>query len=182
VVDARYEPPKRDENQRTFSDKVEDATITASVKSKLLWNSHTDGLDIHVETLGGKVTLTGSANSGAEKDLAGRLARNTDGVAAVDNRIAVGATSTTDKATAKTERKAEKSEEAVSDAWITTKVKSTLLLSSDVSGTEISVSTDKGVVKLSGEADSQGERQRAVELAQNIRGVQKVDASGIKIR
>jgi osmotically-inducible protein OsmY len=182
TVDSSYVPPRRDGNERTFSDKVEDATITASVKSKLLWNSHTDGLDIHVETIGGKVTLSGSAGTGAEKDLAGRLAKNTNGVVAVDNRVAIGAKSTADKATAKTERAANKTEDALSDSWITTKVKSTLLLSSDVSGTEITVTTDKGVVRLTGDVDSQGERQRAVELAQNIRGVQKVDASGIKIR
>ena len=189
TVDANYEPPKRDSNERTFGDKVEDATVTASVKSKLLWNSHTDGLDIHVETVGGKVTLTGSANTGTEKDLAGRLAKNTNGVTGVDNRIAVGAPGTADKAKAKTEtakakteNAAEKTEVAVSDSWITTKVKSTLLFSSDVSGTEIGVDTEKGIVKLSGEVDSQGERQRAVELAQNVTGVKKVDASAVKIR
>jgi osmotically-inducible protein OsmY len=189
TVDANYEPPHRDGTERTFGDKVDDATVTATVKSKLLWNSHTDGLDIHVETVGGKVTLTGSANSGTEKDLAGRLARNTSGVSGVDNKIAVGAPGTADKAKAKTEtakakteNAAEKTEVAVSDSWITTKVKSTLLFSSDVSGTEITVATDKGIVKLSGEVDSQGERQRAVELAQNVTGVKKVDASAIKIR
>ena len=200
VVDASYVPPQRDVNERTFSDKVEDATITASVKSKLLWNSHTDGLDIKVDTVAGKVTLTGTAESGTEKDLAGRLARNTNGVTSVDNRIAVGARSDVDRARAKTEtaaseardkteraadkaeRAADKTEVAVSDSWITTKVKSTLLFSSDVSGTEITVTTDKGVVKLTGDVDSKGERDRAVELAQNVRGVQRVDASAVKIR
>jgi osmotically-inducible protein OsmY len=200
VVDANYEPPRRDASDRTFGDKVDDATITASVKSKLLWNSHTDGLDIKVDTLAGKVTQTGSAETGTEKDLAGRLARNTSGVIGVDNKIAVGvqgpgdkarektetasnkAKDKADRAADKTERAAEKTEVAVSDSWITTKVKSTLLFSSDVSGTDITVTTEKGVVKLAGDVDSQGERQRAVELAQNVRGVQKVDASAIKIR
>src|SRR5438045_2012609 len=50
VVNASYEPPKRAAGERSFGDMVADATITASVKSKLLWDSHTDGLDIHVDT------------------------------------------------------------------------------------------------------------------------------------
>ena len=188
AVDSSYEPPHRDGNNRTFSDKVEDATITASVKSKLLWNTRTDGLDIGVDTVAGKVTLSGAASSAEEKDLAGRLARNTNGVVAVDNRIAVGAgereraRDTAEAARGKPEDAAAKTESAVTDSWITTKVKSTLLLSSDVTGTEISVTTDGGVVKLAGDVDSTGERQRAVELAQNVRGVRKVDASAVKVR
>ena len=153
--------------------------------------------DQDVQDVEDAVVERGSKSGGPRlsgiKDLAGRLARNTSGVVAVDNRIAVGGRSTADQARAKTEtaankakdkteRAADKTEVAVSDSWITTKVKSTLLLSSDVSGTEISVTTDKGVVKLAGDVDSKGERDRAVELAQNVRGVQKVDASAVKIR
>src|SRR5205814_1748684 len=91
--------------------------------------------------------------------------RNTNGVVAVDNRIAVGAgereraRDTAEAARGKPEDAAAKTESAVTDSWITTKVKSTLLLSSDVTGTEISVTTDGGVVKLAGDVDSTGERQ-----------------------
>ena len=192
VVEANYVPVKRTE--RNFGDKVEDATITASVKSKLLWNSHTDGLDIHVDTNNGAVTLTGTAASGTEKDLAGQIAHNTSGVVAVNNKITVGAPGNVDKAradarTAKQEVKntahdakvatkeaATDTKEAVSDAWITTKVKSTLLLTRNVDGLDIEVTTDNGIVKLSGEVDSPAERTRAVDLASNIRGVKKVDS------
>jgi osmotically-inducible protein OsmY len=192
-VDANYEPPKRVASERSFADKLDDATITASVKSKLLWNSHTDGLDIHVETTAGKVALTGTVGSPAEKDLAGRIARNTNGVVALDNNLNVGAKAPVAER-GKTERKPEarttaaradnanESENPVSDSWITTKVKSTLLFTSNVDGFDITVTTNNGVVKLAGDVDSPGERDRAVELAQNVRGVKKVDPSGIKVR
>lgn len=222
VVDANYEPARRVASDRTFGEKVEDATITASVKSKLLWNSNTDGLDINVDTANGQVTLTGSAKSGAEKDLAGRIARNTNGVMSVNNRIAVGAPGKVDvakadakqakadmkaaahdskeaikeesheakvaakdnanEAKAKTQEVAHETKEAVTDSWITTKVKSTFLLSRNVDGLDIKVTTRDGVVSLAGDVDSTFERDRAIELAQNIRGVKKVDPSGIKIR
>ena len=182
VVDAGYEPPKRVAGERSFGDRVQDATITASVKSKLLWNSHTDGLDIHVDTTDGHVTLTGTVASGTEKDLAGRIAKNTNDVLGVSNQLVVsGQPGTTAKMKEQTKTAANESKEAVSDGWITTKVKSSLMLTRDVDGLGISVSTDNGNVKLSGNVDSKNEKQRAIEVAQNVRGVKKVDASQIKV-
>jgi hyperosmotically inducible protein len=182
VVDATYEPPQRASNDRSFGDVVQDATITASVKSKLLWNSHTDGLDIHVDTNHGQVTLTGTVATTMEKDLAGRVAKNTNDVLGVTNQLTVsGKPGTTARAKDEMRTTAHESKEAVSDGWITTKVKSSLLLTRDVDGKDISVTTDNGIVKLGGNVDSTAEKQRAIEVAQNVRGVKKVDSSGIKI-
>jgi len=182
VVNTSYEPPKRAAGERSFGDIVADATITASVKSKLLWNSHTDGLDIHVDTNNGRVTLTGAVASGTEKDLAGRIAMNTKDVIGVSNELAVsGKPGTTAKTKEQVKTAANDTKEALSDGWITTKVKSSLMLTRDVEGGEILVTTDNGVVKLSGNVDSKNEKDRAIEVAQNVRGVKKVDSSGIKI-
>lgn len=195
VVDANYTPKPRDpkSTERDFATTVEDATITASVKSKLLWNDHTDGLEIDVDTKGGRVTLTGTADTAQAKDIATRLARNTDGVIGVDNRLtldtnrvnaAVGQANDgdddelgdDDARVADTDATPE-----VTDGWISTKVKSTLLLSRWVDGMDIDVDTKEGVVTLSGAADSAAERDLAVELAQNIRGVKSVDAKQLKV-
>lgn len=74
---------------RSFGDRVSDATVTASVKSKLLWNSDTAGLSIDVDTENGVVELEGKAESEASRELAERLAANTDGVHEVVNNIVV---------------------------------------------------------------------------------------------
>jgi osmotically-inducible protein OsmY len=74
---------------RTFSDKVEDATLTAEVKTKLLANDETDGLSIHVDTVAREVTLTGDVESAAEKDLAAEITRQVDGVIGVSNKLQV---------------------------------------------------------------------------------------------
>lgn len=179
VVDGTYEPKARvvPAGERDFTTTVEDATITASVKSKLLWSSNTDGLAIDVDTSNGKVTLNGSADTAAAKDLAGRIARNTDGVRAVDNRLVVGAAKPASDATAAVAD----TEAAVSDAWITTKVKSTFAYSRWVDATDIDVTTNNGVVVLKGEVESGTEKNLAAELAQNVRGVRKVDASGLTV-
>jgi len=182
LVDATYEPPKRASADRSFGDVVQDATVTASVKSKLLWNAHTDGLDIHVDTHRGQVTLTGTVATATEKDLAGRIAKNTNDVVGVTNQLSVsGKPGTTARAKDEIRTTARESKEAMSDGWITTKVKSSLMLTRDVDGKDISVTTDNGVVKLGGNVDSKTEKERAIEVAQNVRGVKKVDSSGIKI-
>lgn len=162
------------DNDRDFGEAVEDASVTAAVKSRLLWNDSTDGLDIGVDTMDGKVTLTGNATTQAEKDLATRLARRTDGVRSVDNRIEVkpsdGGLPSGDQAG-----------EAIADSWITTKVKSSLLMSNDVDGLDLTVETKDGVVTLGGAASSAAERDLAVEIARDIKGVKNVDASSVDL-
>ena len=74
---------------RSFGDRVSDATTTAAVKSKLLWNRETSGLAIEVETENGVVELSGEAEAEANKELAERLAANTRGVERVINNIEI---------------------------------------------------------------------------------------------
>ena len=83
---------------------------------------------------------------------------------------------------AKTKQVAHTTEDAVSDAWITTKVKTSLLYSKNVDGLDIEVDTKNGVVTLSGTVDSNAERDLAVELARQVRGVKKVETTGLRIQ
>jgi hyperosmotically inducible periplasmic protein len=183
VIDADYVRPEAE--TRSFGDRITDATITAAVKSKLMWTRHAEGLATEVSTESGKVTLEGTAESQAAKDLAGRLAADTRGVESVDNRLEVKEPGAAEEPGAgeaamdKTREVAEETGEFITDLWITTKVKSTFLWSSGISGGDISVTTDDGVVELSGTVDSEAERDLAVELAQELRGVKSVDASGL---
>ncbi len=178
----------------SYGEVIDDATITVAVKSKLLWSKHTNGLNTTVETKSGRVTLTGTADSQAARDLAGRLASNTRGVVSVRNLLKIAAVaqapnSTTTAVTGTPAGTAAgsvmpkvstaKTEQTVSDTWITTKVKSTLLYSSNVAGTDITVTTVAGVVSLKGKLDSGAERALAIELAQNVNGVKSVHAKDL---
>lgn len=66
--------------------------------------------------------------------------------------------------------------EAVSDTWITTKVKADLLATSDVPGTAIEVETKDGVVTLTGTVKTQAEADKAESVAGLIKGVKRVDS------
>lgn len=74
------------------------------------------------------------------------------------------------------------SDQPVSDTWITTKVKSSLLTTDGVAGTDINVSTTNGVVTLAGVLDSQAAVDRAIQVARDIEGVVNVDSRALTTR
>ncbi|WP_170150132.1 BON domain-containing protein [Parahaliea mediterranea] len=88
-VKADYIERDVDETADDFSNRVEDATLTAEVKIKLLANSNTEGLEINVDTKNRVVTLSGEVDSDAGKDLAEKIAANVDGVREVNNNLNV---------------------------------------------------------------------------------------------
>ena len=69
---------------------------------------------------------------------------------------------------------AESPGKAVSDSWITTKVKSELVTDKQVTSTHIHVKTVEGVVTLTGTAKTQAEIDRAAEDAGKVQGVKSV--------
>ncbi len=178
TVQADYTPPVRSLD-RSYGQVIDDATITAAIKSKLTWSKYTDGLDTNVDTKSGKVTLSGTADSAAAKNLAGSLAMNTRGVESVNNQLVVNGTKLNMVDSAKSSTREAGHE--IADSWITTKVKSTFMYSSNVDGSDIAVSTHSGVVTLSGKLSSGAERALAIELAKNVRGVISVESNGLTI-
>ena len=60
------------------------------------------------------------------------------------------------------------------DATITTRVKTALLNDPTVNGSTIEISTDSGVVTLSGQVRTARERERAVAIARSTAGVADV--------
>ena len=154
---------------------VADATIEAMVDSKLLWNQYTDGLDINVSSELGVVTLTGVADTPNSRALAGRLAAGTPGAVLVHNKLTLDPDQKGQVATAE----AADGDTVLSDAWITARTNSSLLWTQGVHGTDIDVETRDGVVTLEGTVESGYEKELAIDIAQGIRGVKRVDASAL---
>ncbi|AHL74424.1 osmY [Stutzerimonas stutzeri] len=74
----------------------------------------------------------------------------------------------------------EEAGDATSDTWITTKVKSSLLVEGATPGMDIEVETKDGVVSLSGTVATEAEREMAISKAKGIKGVREVSADGLK--
>ncbi|SUI52998.1 BON domain-containing protein [Shewanella putrefaciens] len=174
VVDANYMPKA---NSNGFGDKIDDANISAAIRSKLQWNKDVDDVGTEVMTKSGRVSLNGTVNNQNAKDITHRLALNTRGVKSVTNNLKIqSATVSKDE---KAKLKNETESHNISDSWITAKVKSSFMYSSNINGSDIDVSTNNGIVTLTGKVASGSEQSLAVETAQNIRGVKSVTSKAL---
>lgn len=75
--------------ERTIGEKIDDASITAQVKSSLRSHYSTSALKTRVETMNGEVTISGVAQNHAEKSLVTKLINDIDGVTSVVNNMTI---------------------------------------------------------------------------------------------
>ena len=163
-----------------------DAGITTAVKAKLAADTTVRAYEIDVDTNNRIVTLSGEVETSIAKDQALKLARETDGVRDVVDKLQVGESAATagvldeeDKAEGREAADragdtADRAGEAVTDAGITSAVKAKLLADQAVSGLAIDVDTSGGVVTLSGEVNTRAEADQAITLARATEGVSRV--------
>ncbi|HXC35207.1 MAG TPA: BON domain-containing protein [Candidatus Acidoferrales bacterium] len=75
----------------TIGDKIDDASITAEVKSSLMSHHSTSALHTSVSTTDGVVSVGGIAANAAEKSLVTKLATDINGVTSVINNMTIAA-------------------------------------------------------------------------------------------
>ena len=70
-------------------DEIKDGAVTAKIKSKMVLDARVKARNLHVETNGTVVTLTGVVDSEAERKHAVELAKDTEGVTSVIDHLQV---------------------------------------------------------------------------------------------
>lgn len=183
--------------QRALVAKADDQ-IAASTSEALENEESLDDSDIEVTSVnGGVVLLGGSASDLEDRVVAVRTARAVPGVKAVQTNIEgpdrVAAPGLADKSAAALADAGEKAQAAasrgaaataeasdsvvksISDAWITTKVKSALIATEDVPALQINVDTADRVVTLFGKVDTAAAKRRAEEAALDVDNVATVN-------
>src|SRR3970282_2198072 len=113
----------------------------------------------------GIVTLQGEATSQAQKELTTEYAKDVEGVKDVKNEMTV----------TKTLKKAQTVGQKIDDASITAQVKMTLLYHRSTSALNTKVETKRGVVTLHGKAGNAAELDLATKLANDVKGVKRVE-------
>src|SRR5215475_13482272 len=108
---------------RSAGETVDDATVTAKVKTALARDPGTSAFRIEVETYRGEVQLNGFVDTADMKSSATRVAESVDGVKGVSNNLQVS----TGERTAG---------EVVDDGVITAKVKAALISDPNVAATD----------------------------------------------
>jgi hyperosmotically inducible periplasmic protein len=135
-----------------------DDRIESAAKKSHVFKTYLKDDSIKTASKNGAVTLTGTVAEASHKSLAGNTVEALPGVKSVDNQLKV-----------KGESPAEHS-----DAWIATKVKTTLLFHRNVRATKTDVNVKDGVVILNGEASSLAQKELTTEYAQDVEGVKEV--------
>ena len=150
-----------------------DDAIKDRIEHRLATDASVKKYDISVKVNNGAVTLDGSVATDAQKAEAARLAK-VSGVMKVDNEIKV------DKDVDRTLGERAKSGlnktgEAITDTWITAKVKWFFVGEDALKDSDVSVDTSNRVVTLKGTVPSAAGKARAVQLARETDGVSRVD-------
>lgn len=174
-----------------------DPGITTAVKGKLAADDVVKSYRIDVDTKDHVVTLNGAVDTAAARERAVQLARGTNGVRDVVDRLTVtpGVTPTTgvddkiqdkakdaaqdadhktDDAQKKAGDAADKVGDAAANAALTSVVKTKFLADTTISGLKIDVDSNNGVVTLTGNVSSAAEKQHAVKVARETEGVKSV--------
>ena len=141
-----------------------DAWIALKIRSRLLVKGNVSAANTTVSVKDGVVTLAGTADNMAQKELTEVYAREIDWVKSVKNEIVVKANP------AGTETLGEK----IDDASITTQVKYALLSHKSTSALKTKATTTEGVIVITGVAGSDAEKSLVTKLAQDVRGVKSV--------
>jgi hyperosmotically inducible protein len=143
------------------SDVIDDATLTAKVKTALIADPVAKAYEIDVDTKNGIVQLNGFVDSAKARDAAEKAARSVSDIKKLDNNLEVRAGDRSTKV-------------AAEDAAITTKVKTALASHSPGLAMDVNVDTNNGEVLLSGFVDNDADRTNAEKTASSVDGVRKV--------
>jgi osmotically-inducible protein OsmY len=135
-----------------------DSRIESSAKRSYVFKTFLQGDDIKIHSTDGVVTLTGIVLEESHKALAQETVAGLPGVKSVDNMLEV-----------KGDIPAKSS-----DAWLTTKVKMTLLFHRSVSAGRTDVDVHDGVVTLRGDTASEAQKELTTEYAKDVEGVKDV--------
>lgn len=150
--------------EKTVGKAVDDATIWTRIKSHFLQKNFDHmfvGIDVKVDE--GRVLLTGYVPDARTKMEAVKIVWSQEGVKEVMDEINIS--SKNDKLTIK---------EYSLDTWITTQLKTKLLMEKNIRSVNYNIETLEGVVYLFGIAQNQQELDKVTYISSTIANVKKV--------
>lgn len=146
---------------KTTGEYIDDGTLQASVKAKLLGEDFFGGAAINIETHKGVVQLGGFVDNEEEAKKAGEVAAGVEGVVELDNQLHA--------------KKGKVSMgQSVDDKIITTRTKTAIGDLDLGTGLKVNVDTHGGTVLLTGFVGSEEARDKCGELAAAVENVKDV--------
>lgn len=150
---------------------LKEAWTQGKLEGLYMINDHLSAYNIDTQIDGHTVTLSGSVDSEAKKELAEEIASNLEGINAVNNDLSI------DKAAKSAESENDTNRDlktVISDASTTASIK-LKFIESEVKARNINIDTLSGVVTLTGEVGNDTIKDLALEIASNTDGVKSVE-------
>ncbi|HEX5329220.1 BON domain-containing protein [Sulfuricurvum sp.] len=171
VLDESHKPMAQDvaealpgvksvENTIVLKNEKSDTWLKMKVQTALAFHANVNASNTDVSVKDGIVTLKGKAINQAQKDLTSEYAKDVEGVKSVNNEMSMA--------------KADTIGEKIDDASITAQVKMTLMMHRSTGVVRTSVTTNNGVVTLSGKARNEAEKDLVTKLCEDVHGVNTV--------
>lgn len=152
--------------------RFDEALMRLRIRRSLLAHLKTEALDVEVEVVGNTVVLSGDVEEHPDRMLAEEVARSVSGVSEVDNEIEVEADA--GEADGPITRGARATERELADAMLELGVQTRLVRELGEVGFRIEVEASDGVVSLRGPIPDAQRKERAVESAEQVGGVEEV--------
>ena len=146
--------------ERTIGEFVDDTLLKAMIKNSYLDQSENIFFNVDVEVSQGRVLLTGTLENIDLKIEATRLAWSASGVKTVINEIQIS--------------DSDSIMNYADDLVISTKVKGKLVLDENINSLNYNVETVNKVVYIIGIARNIEEREKVIEVSENVFGVEEV--------
>jgi hyperosmotically inducible protein len=169
--------------ERTTGAGIKDGWITMKIHSQFVPEDALEDSDIDVDTANAVVTLSGTVATEAGRARAIAIAKATDGVKSVTDRLKVMPAADRPTGTSAREAGREATDAAkaggrrVNDGWIKSKIYSQFLTEDALEDSDIDINVRGGNVTLKGTVASEAARTRAVAVAKATDGVKNVEES-----
>ena len=175
--------PAADKQERQTGGGIRDGWLTMKIHAQFVTEDALEGSDIDVDTVNGVVTLSGRVASEAGRTRAVTIAKTTEGVKNVVDKLRIAKTGEKDAVGGAKETGREASGTAkqggrtVNDGYVKSKIYSQFVTENALEDSDIDIAVKSGVVTLSGTVATAAARTRAVELAKQTEGVKSVKDS-----
>jgi len=146
-------------DERPAGTMLDDAAITAKVKTELINEKTVKARNIDVDTVAGVVVLSGYVDSQREADRAGFLAKSVPGVARVKNELRVGSRTMG---------------QGFDDKVLGGKIKARLMEEPGIRSFNIDVDVYSGIANVTGTVPSQEQKKKVLNLIRSLEGVKGV--------
>lgn len=146
-------------DERSAGTMLDDAAITAKVKTELIGDKNVKARNIEVNTVAGQVVLSGYVDSPQEVNRAGSLAKSVPGVVRVKNDLQVGSRTIG---------------QGFDDKVLAGKIKTRLIEEPGIKSLNIEVEVYSGTANVTGMVASQGQKKNILHLIRSVEGVKGI--------